>query len=388
MLPPQAAGANVSCFRRRPPAVTLIFLHSPWVRSHTASSGKEGARHGVARCLARGSLRSRQANGPAWRHPGAGPRRADAEGAGRRRRPRHRRLRLGLSRLAARRRRSGDDGRGEAALGRRHQVRARPERGSRRHCALGRPAGGAARRGPRRGRLRPLVRQGARRRSVRRRLPPRQHGRKRGEGRRARLHGRRPHRRELDRAAPFRVRAGRRDDADPLARRRAGDPRLRHPRLGAVALFRLLGRAEMREGHDRGHRRRRRRPAPARRSRSRPTSRCPRAGSTSGCTTRRSRRKPGSTTTSASQPRPSPAPTGSTSACTATVRHGSASSRPESPGSTRRTRWSCWASTTPNAAGSGSRPGRSAWSGRSTWRASANGRRIWSTSSSSRKSAS
>ncbi len=44
---------------------------------------------------------------------------------------------------------------------------------------------------------------------------------------------------------------------------RAGGARLRPPRLGAVALHRSLGRAEVRQGHDRGHRGRRRRPAPA-----------------------------------------------------------------------------------------------------------------------------
>ena len=64
-------------------------------------------------------------------------------------------------------------------------------------------------------------------------------------------------------SAPLGVRARRRDDADPLARRRAGDPRLRPARLGALALHRLLGRAEVRQGHHRGHRGRRRRPAPA-----------------------------------------------------------------------------------------------------------------------------
>jgi hypothetical protein len=117
-------------------------------------------------------------------------------------------------------------------------------------------------------------------------------------------------------------------------------------------------------------------------------SRCPRAGSTSASATRRSRRRRGSTTTSASPPRPSRAPTASTAACTARARRASASSRPASPGSTPPMRSTCSGSTTPNAAGSGSRPTRSAWSGRSTWARSANGRRISSTSSSSRKSAS
>ncbi len=160
-------------------------------------------------------------------------------------------------------RRPCDDEGAQATHRRRHQVRAGPERGFGRHRALGHPAGRPARRGPRRGRLRPLVRQGSGRRPLRRRLPPRQHGRHRRVRRRRRLHGRRPHRRELDRSAPFGVRARRRDDADPLARRRPGGARLRPARLGAVALHRLLGRPEMRQGHHRGHRGRRRRPAPA-----------------------------------------------------------------------------------------------------------------------------
>ena len=154
----------------------------------------------------------------------------------------------------------------QAARGRRRQVRARPQRGSRRHRALGHPAGQPPRRGPRAGRLRPLVRQGPRRRPLRRRLPPRQHGRHRRVRRRRRLPRRRPHRRELHRPAPLRVRPRRRDDAHPLARRRAGGARLRPPRLGALALHRLLGRPQMRQGHHRGHRGRRRRPASPERS--------------------------------------------------------------------------------------------------------------------------
>ena len=276
----------------------------------------------------------------------------------------------------------------EAARGGRRQVRARPERGPRRHRALGHPAGRAARRGPGAGRLRPLVRQGPGRRPLRRRLPPRQHGRHLAVRRRRRLPRRRPHRRELDGAAPFRVRARRRDDADPVAGRRAGGARLRPPRLGAVALHRLLGRAEVRQGHDRGHRGRRRRPAPADDRRADRLRDAARAGSTSGCTTRRSPRRRGCTTTSASPPKPSPARTGSTGGSGATAGRASASSRAASPGSTPATRSTCSASTPPRPSGSGSPPTRSAWSGRSTWRASASGRTTSSTSSWSRRSAS
>ena len=218
--------------------------------------------HGAARRLADRPLRPREGNRPPRRHPGPGPRPPDAEGSRRGRRPRHRRLRHRLPRLAARRRRPADVEGRPRARGRRHQVRARPQRGPRRHRALGQPAGQPARRGPGAGRLRPLVRQGPGRRPLRRRLPPRQHGRHRRVRRRRRLPRRRPHRRELDRPAPLRVRARRCDDAHPLARGRAGGARLRPPRLGALALHRLLGRPEMRQGHDRGHPGRRRRPAP------------------------------------------------------------------------------------------------------------------------------
>ena len=258
-------------------------------------------------------------HGAARRHPGAGPGAADAEGARRGGGPRHRRLRHRLPRLAARRRRPGDVKARQRARGRRRQVRARPQRGSRRHRALGQPAGRAC--------TARAASQGV-------------FGLWYGKGpgvdrcgdvfRHANMAGTAEfggvvaclgddHTGESSTvAAPLRVRAGRRDDADPLARRRAGGARLRPARLGALALHRLLGRAEMRQGHHRGHRGRRRRPAPAedrhpdRLRHARGRAQHPPA------TTRRSRRKRGCTTTSASPPRPSPAPTGSTAASGAT----------------------------------------------------------------------
>ena len=60
-------------------------------------------------------------------------------------------LRHRLPRLAARRRRPADVGASKRLDAARRQVRARPQRGSRRHRALGHPAGRAARRGPRDG---------------------------------------------------------------------------------------------------------------------------------------------------------------------------------------------------------------------------------------------
>ena len=120
---------------------------------------------------------------------------------------------------------------------------------------------------------------------------------------------------------------------DPVARRRAGGARLRAPRLGVVALHRLLGRPQMRQGHDRGHRGCRRRPAPAQ-DRDPPTSSCPRAASTSAAATPRWRRRRGSTTTSASPPKPLRARTELTAASGATPGPRSASFLRASPGST------------------------------------------------------
>ena len=85
----------------------------------------------------------------------------------------------------------------------------------------------------------------------RRRVPPRQSRGNLAARRRARADGRRPHRRILDHRAPVGIRLRRRDDADPVARRRAGNPRLRRARLGLEPLRRRLGRHQMPQGHGR-----------------------------------------------------------------------------------------------------------------------------------------
>ena len=127
--------------------------------------------------------------------------------------------------------------------GERHRLPAGPQRGPRRDRRLGLAAGGDARRGPLRRRLRHLVRQGAGRRPHRRRAPPRQFRRHVAAWRRHRADGRRPHLRKLHHRAPVGIRLRRRDDADPQSGRRAGDHRLRADGLGAVALRRRCGSA-------------------------------------------------------------------------------------------------------------------------------------------------
>ena len=95
-------------------------------------------------------------------------------------------------------------------------------------------------------------------------LPPRQSRGNLAARRRARADGRRPHRRILDHRASVRIRLRRRDDADPVAGRRAGNPRLWRARLGAEPLRRRLGRHQMHQGHDRIDRRGRRLARPRR----------------------------------------------------------------------------------------------------------------------------
>ena len=130
--------------------------------------------------------------------------------------------------------------------------------------------------------------------------------------RRARPDGRRPHLRKLDHRAPVRVRLRRLHDPDAQSGRRAGDPRLRHPRLRAVALCRRVGRHQVREGQHRGHRHRRRPHRPRPDQDSRRLRHAAQAASTSASATRRSTRKRACTTTSAPPSSPSPAPTSST----------------------------------------------------------------------------
>ena len=218
-----------------------------YVRGKASAHRARGARvtHDVSIGQPRRQIRPRPDPRPGHRLSRAGPRPADAEGARPPRRPQHRRLRHRLSRLAARRPRPADDARRPFLGRRRRQVLARHQRGARRHRALGHAAGRAARRGQVRWRLRHVVRQGPGRRSFRRRLPPRQHGRHLQARRRSRLDGRRPHRRILHHRASVRIPFRRRDDADSQSGRRAGDHRLCALWLGDVALHRHLDRAQM-----------------------------------------------------------------------------------------------------------------------------------------------
>ena len=169
----------------------------------------------------------------------------DAAGARPARRAQYRRLRLGLSRLAARRARPAVHAGEAASRQAQRPVPDRPQRGPRRDRDLGHAAGRAARRGQVRRRVRHVVRQGPGRRPHRRRVPPRQFRRLVEERRRARPDGRRPHGGILHHRAPVRIPFRRRDDPDPEPGGRAGDHRLRALRLGDVALLRLVGGAQM-----------------------------------------------------------------------------------------------------------------------------------------------
>ncbi len=156
----------------------------------------------------------------------------------------------GLSRLSDRRPRP-EPVPGEEVARAKHRVPARPQRGTGGDRGLGLPAGGDARRGQVRRRVRHVVRQGPRRRPLGGRLPPRQHGRLFETRRRARPHGRRPYGGILHRRAPVRVPLRRRDDPDPEPGRRSGDSRLRPLRLCHEPLLRHLGRLQVREGEHR-----------------------------------------------------------------------------------------------------------------------------------------
>ena len=212
---------------------------------------------GSPRRHARRQIRSRQRPGVPLRNAGDRPPRADAEGARPARRPEHGGLHLGISRLAARRPRLAALARRRASQEERHRLPARPQRGLRGDRGLGLSAVGASRRGPLRRRLLDLVRQGARRRPVGRRAPPRKLRRHFAKRRRHRADGRRPYLRELDDRASIGVRLRRCDDSDSEPGGAARPRRLRAHRLGAVALRRHLGRHQMREGHGGVDRRRR-----------------------------------------------------------------------------------------------------------------------------------
>ena len=155
------------------------------------------------------------------------------------------RLHLRLSRLAARRARPGAVERAAVSRAQPHPLparrstrsSARPRSGARSRSACSRAPNTTAcsrcgtARGPGVDRCGDVLQARQRRR----------HG---AAWRRAAARRRRPHLQILDPAAPVRIRLhGRRDPgAEPVGR--AGDPRPRPPRLGDVALLRLLGRVQ------------------------------------------------------------------------------------------------------------------------------------------------
>ncbi len=232
---------------------------TPWRPSCRAGTLCPGdPRDGAQPRHARRQVRPRQEPDLRHRLPGAGAALPDAEGARPSRRAQYRGLCHRISRLAARHPRPAVHARAARARQVRHPLSGRHQRGHRRHRAVGHAAGRATRGGQVRRRVRPLVRQGAGRRSHRRCLPSRQFRRHLQARRRAGADGGRPHRRVLHHRAPVRVPFRRRDDPDPESGGRSGDPRLRPLRLGDVALLRHLGRAQVDARHggiDRGDRR-------------------------------------------------------------------------------------------------------------------------------------
>ncbi len=117
---------------------------------------------------------------------GPGAPAADAARARPRRGSEHRGLHFRLSRLAARHLRQRAVAGQGVAREQRHPLPARPQRRPRRHRGVGQPAGRPVSRRHGRWRVRHLVRQRPRRRSLARRAAPRQLGRHRAARRRAR----------------------------------------------------------------------------------------------------------------------------------------------------------------------------------------------------------
>ncbi len=165
-----------------------------------------------------------------------------------RRRPQHGRLRLGLSRLAARRRRSGDVAHQGPAEGGPHRVPAGRQRGSCRHSGARKPAGRDRPEPHRRWRLRHVVRQGTGCRPRRRCTEARQCLRLIPARRRACGGRRRPRLRVVVHAAPVRRRLHGLVHAHPEPGERGRISRVRRIRLRAFALLRHVGRLQGRLG--------------------------------------------------------------------------------------------------------------------------------------------
>ena len=185
--------------------------------------------------------------------------------ADRRRGLQHRRVRQRLSRLAAGRLRP-DPAAHRAAAGRaRRALGARRQRGPGRHRGVGQPAGQPGAAEPARRRHRHVVRQGAGRGPLRRRVPARQPARGRPQRRRDLRGRRRPAVEVVHAARRQRGRAVRRGHADARPRHPPGGARPRPPRLRAVPLHRLLDRPQDRHRGRRRVRLGRRRDRPDRR---------------------------------------------------------------------------------------------------------------------------
>lgn len=221
--------------------------HRPLARS-ALTSPLPKAFHEHQRCVA-----GRQVHAGAWpcvpdRRAGPGSPAPCPEAAGQPQWPSHRRLHFRLSRVPAghlrRRTRQGC----QAARESRYTLRSRRERRPCRHRGMGHATGGDRRRGQVRRRVFHLVWQGPRGGPLGRRLQAWQPGRHRQAWRRAGPDGGRPYLRIVHHLPSVGVRAGRRQHSgpQPVGRRRTAG--IRPVRLGAVALFRLLGRNEMREG--------------------------------------------------------------------------------------------------------------------------------------------
>ena len=180
----------------------------------------------------------------------------------------------------------------EVPRSRRHQVPARPERGPRRDGDLGLAAGQPVPERERRRRLRDVVRQGPRRRPLRRRVQARKLRRHVEARRRAGARRRRPRGEVVDAAAPVRSPVLRGDDAGAVSVVGAGDHRPRPARLGDEPLLRLLGRLQVRLRHRRelgvgvGRSRPRQDHRARTTSRCRPTA-CRSAGPTASCRPKR-----------------------------------------------------------------------------------------------------
>ncbi len=167
---------------------------------------------------------------------------ADARSRGR---SQHRGVHFRLSRLAARRLRSGVVEGGEAPQGLGHRIPGhRDQRRPRCDHGLGHAAGEPVSGREIRRRVFDVVRQGPRRGSFGRRVQARQCRGHLEEWRRARARGRRSRLPFVDSAARLGARIRQRDDADPQSCRGAGYSRHGHARLGDEPLHRALGRLQ------------------------------------------------------------------------------------------------------------------------------------------------